>query len=69
MEKGRAADKLDGAGDMVGISYMKMGKNDLAGALFAAIAGDESVPETIRSRIVQLAGIMGVDAAPAKGDK
>ena len=55
------------AGEMVGISYMKMGKNDLAGALFAAIAKDESVPETIRSRVVQLAGTLGVDATSAKG--
>jgi hypothetical protein len=55
------------AGEMVGMAYMKMGKNDLAGAMFGAIAKDESVPETIRSRIVQLAGIMGVDATSAKG--
>ena len=55
------------AGEMVGMAYMRMGKNDLAGAMFGAIAKDESVPETIRSRIVQLAGIMGVDATSAKG--
>jgi hypothetical protein len=55
------------AGEMVGISYMRLGKNDLAGAMFAAVAKDNNVPETIRSRVVQLAGIMGVDAAPAEG--
>lgn len=55
------------AGEMVGISYMKLGKNDLAGAMFGAIAKEESVPETIRSRVVQLAGILGVDATPAEG--
>jgi hypothetical protein len=53
------------AGEMVGISHMKQGKKDLAGATFAAIAKDETVPESIRSRIVQLAGVLGVDALPA----
>jgi hypothetical protein len=53
------------AGEMVGISYMKQGKTELAGATFAAIAKDETVPESIRSRVVQLASAMGVDAAPA----
>jgi hypothetical protein len=57
------------AGEMVGISYMRLGKNDLAGAMFGAVAKDENVPETIRSRVVQLAGIMGVDATPAEGIK
>jgi hypothetical protein len=56
------------AGEMVGISYMKLGKNDLAGAMFGAIAKDEAVPESIRSRVVQLAGILGVDATPVKGN-
>ena len=57
------------AGEMIGISYLKMGKNDLAAATFGAVAKDESVPETIRSRIVQLAGTMGVDQTPAKGNQ
>ena len=57
------------AGEMVGISYLKMGKNDLAGAIFGAIAKDETAPETIRERVVQLAGTLGVDAAPAKGTR
>jgi hypothetical protein len=52
------------AGEMVGIAYMKQGKNDLAGATFAALAKDESVPESIRSRVVQLASSMGVEATP-----
>jgi hypothetical protein len=52
------------AGEMVGIAYMKQGKTDLAGATFAALAKDESVPESIRSRVVQLASAMGVEAAP-----
>lgn len=53
------------AGEMVGVAYMKMNKPDLAGATFKAMIGDQQVPQTIRSRIVQLAGIYGVDAAPS----
>ena len=43
---------------------MKMNKPREAGAMFAALAKDEGVPESIRSRAVQLAGVLGVDAAP-----
>lgn len=50
------------AGEMVAIAYMKMGKNDLAGPLFAQISREEDVPDTIRRRARQLAGLMGVDA-------
>ena len=55
------------AGEMVGIAYLRQGKDDLAGATFAAMAKDEGVPESIRSRVVQLAGVLGVDALPEKG--
>lgn len=50
------------AGEMVGIAYMKMGKNDLAGPLFATLAKDKDVSETLRRRARQLAGLLGVDA-------
>lgn len=50
------------AGEMVAVAYLKMGKTELAGKLFADIAKDENVPETIRSRAVQVAGSLGVDA-------
>lgn len=53
------------AGELVGIAYLKQGKRELAAATFAAIAKDETVPETIRSRVVQLASALGVDARPA----
>jgi hypothetical protein len=39
-----------------------MGKNDLAGPLFAGIAKDENVPQSIRSRARQMAGLLGIDA-------
>ncbi|MFO1238925.1 MAG: tetratricopeptide repeat protein [Sphingomonadaceae bacterium] len=50
------------AGEMVAVAYLKMGKPELAGKLFADIGKDENVPETIRSRAVQMAGSLGVDA-------
>lgn len=50
------------AGEMVGMAYMKQGRNDLAGPLFAAIAKDKDVPEALRRRMRQLAGLLGVDA-------
>ena len=50
------------AGELVGMAYLKQGKTNLAGPLFAAIAKDEDVPETLRSRTRQLAGLLGYDA-------
>ena len=53
------------AGEMTAIAYLQMNKTREAGALFAALAKDEGVPESIRSRAVQLAGVLGVDVTPA----
>jgi hypothetical protein len=50
------------AGELVGMAYLKQGKTNLAGPLFAAIAKDEDVPQTLRSRTRQLAGLLGYDA-------
>lgn len=50
------------AGEMTGVAYLKQGKPAQAAPLFAAIARDEGVPETIRSRVVQMAGTLGIDA-------
>jgi hypothetical protein len=50
------------AGEMVAIAYMKMRKPELAGPLFAAMSKDEGVPESLRTRAVQMAGLLGVDA-------
>jgi hypothetical protein len=55
------------AGEMTAIAYLKMNKNREAGMLFAAIAKDEGVPESIRSRSVQLASVLGVDVTPVGG--
>jgi hypothetical protein len=56
------------AGEMVALSYLNMKKSDLAGPLFAQLAKDESVPPTIRSRALQMAGVEGVDAVDVDGD-
>ena len=50
------------AGELVAMAYLKQGKRDLAGPLFAAIAQDETVPRTLRSRTRQMAGLLGYDA-------
>ena len=50
------------AGELVAMAYMKQGKRELAGPLFAAIAKDEDVPQSLRSRTRQLAGLLGYDA-------
>jgi hypothetical protein len=55
------------AGEMVAAAYLKMNKPDLAGKLYADIGKDEGVPETIRSRAVQMAGSLGVDAVNTAG--
>lgn len=54
------------AGELTAMAYIKQGHNDQAGRLFAAIAADKQVPETIRNRAVQIAGTLGVDASAAQ---
>lgn len=50
------------AGEMTAIAYMKMGKEDLAGPIFAQIAKQKSLPESLRTRATQMAGSLGIDA-------
>jgi hypothetical protein len=50
------------AGEMTALAMIKQGRRKEAGQLFAAIARDNSVPETIRTRALELAGSLGVDA-------
>lgn len=52
------------AGEMVGIAHLKMRRPDLAGPLFQRIGRDESVPPSIRTRAIQMAGSLGYDAMP-----
>ena len=51
------------AGEMTGMAMLAKGDRMGAGRLFAQIAGDKQVPQTIRSRAVQMAGSLGVDAS------
>jgi hypothetical protein len=53
------------AGEMTAMALMKQGRNPEAAQLFAAIAKEKTVPDTIRSRSVQIAGTLGVDASSA----
>ena len=50
------------AGEMTAMAMLKLGRKDEAGRLFATMAADNSVPNTIRSRAVQIAGTLGIDA-------
>ncbi len=52
------------AGEMVGVAYLKQGHQDLAAPLFGTIARDPDVPESLRARARQLAGVLGFDAVP-----
>jgi hypothetical protein len=56
------------AGEMLAIAYIRDGKPQLAGPLFAAIARDETAPTTLRGRASEMAASLGVDPAetPAK---
>ena len=50
------------AGELVAIAHLEAGNRDEAGALFASMARDENLPETLRARARQMAGLLGVDA-------
>jgi hypothetical protein len=55
------------AGEMTALALIKEGKKQQAGQLFATIAKDKSVPDSIRNRSIQIAGSLGVDASAALG--
>jgi hypothetical protein len=58
------------AGEMVAVAYLNSGQPQLAAKTFADIGKDETVPETLRTRAVEMAGALGVDAPlPAVKDK
>ena len=50
------------AGELVAMAYLAQDKKAEAGTLFAEIAKNEDVPEGLRSRTRQMAGLLGVDA-------
>lgn len=49
------------AGEMSGMALLKLGKPDLAGAMFVAVANDKQVPQSVRTRMRQLAGQLGYE--------
>lgn len=51
------------AGEMTALALLKQGKKAEAGRLFAQVAADAQVPNSIRTRAVQVAGTLGVDAS------
>jgi len=51
------------AGEMTALAYLKQNKKAEAGRMFAAVAADTQVPDSIRTRAVQVAGTLGVDAS------
>jgi hypothetical protein len=55
------------AGEMTALAMIKQGKKQQAGQLFATIAKDKTVPQSIRDRSIQIAGSLGVDASAALG--
>ena len=58
------------AGELAANAHLRAQQPQQAGQIFAAVARDETVPESIRSRAVQMAGGLGIDAtqdAPASG--
>ena len=50
------------AGEMVAIAHLKAGNPKLAAPIFAAIAKDPTLPSSLQSRAMQMAGALGVDA-------
>jgi len=51
------------AGEMTAAALIKQGNRAGAGRLYAAIAKDKSVPDSIRERAVQIASSLGVDVS------
>jgi hypothetical protein len=51
------------AGELTAMAMLAKGDRTGAGQLFARIAADRQVPESIRNRAVQVAGSLGVDAS------
>lgn len=49
------------AGELTAIAHLEAGDRDKAGALFAELAQDETVPDTLRERARQMAGLLSVD--------
>lgn len=54
------------AGELSGIAHLKAGQQAEAAKIFAAMTKDDTIPSTVRSRALQMAGALGVDAIDDK---
>jgi hypothetical protein len=52
------------AGELLAVAYVKDGKPELAGPIFASISSDETVPPPVRARAQQMAASLGTLAVP-----
>jgi hypothetical protein len=50
------------AGEMLAVALIRQQKFQEAGRVFEAMAKDQSVPDTIRARAIQMASSLGIDA-------
>lgn len=50
------------AGELLAAAYLRQNRKDLAGPLLVAIARDKTLPDSLRARTRQLAGLLGFDA-------
>lgn len=50
------------AGEMIATAHLKLNRPADAARIFAAIAQDRQVPDSLRTRALQMAGSLGVDA-------
>lgn len=50
------------AGELTAIAHLEAGDRSKAGTMFGEIAKDDELPETLRARARQMAGLLGVDA-------
>ena len=55
------------AGEMTADAMIKQGKKAEAGQLYAAIAKDTTVPNTMRARAAQIASSLGLDMSAVPG--
>lgn len=56
------------AGEMVAIAQLRLGKRAEAGKLYGEISKTDGVPRAIRTRALQMAGVLGVDAVVDAGE-
>jgi hypothetical protein len=50
------------AGELVALAHLKNNQPARAAPIFAAMAKDQKLPQSIRSRALQMAGALGIDA-------